>query len=339
MKPIASMILLGGLFGLASVFSVRPAVAQDDRTTASEVVDRATLKSFVEGAKDYLERITTLTETAKLRDVFRAEGDWKSDSMFLMMLIKGGAVLLHGGDSRIDNKALIDIEDDNGLKVVQELLAAADRGGDFFEYYWDDLAVEGDDNPKVSYTVGYTSGLSGKNLILVGGYYQDVSSVITEILELERPEVTASEVVDRATLEIFVKAATRTFREALLSDDYGELVHVKNTFKVEGGDWKSGSIYVFVVSSEGFVLLHGADLSQEGRTVLDLEDINGVKFVRGLINAAAAGGGFVEYYWGDPAVEGDEDTGSPKLSYAEGFRLPDRDQIFVVGAGIYGGAK
>ena len=35
MKPIASMILLGGLLGLASVFSVRPAVAQDDRTTAS----------------------------------------------------------------------------------------------------------------------------------------------------------------------------------------------------------------------------------------------------------------------------------------------------------------
>lgn len=52
MKPIASMILLGGLFGLASVFSVRTAVAQDDRTTASEVVDRETLKAFVLSARD-----------------------------------------------------------------------------------------------------------------------------------------------------------------------------------------------------------------------------------------------------------------------------------------------
>ena len=37
----------------------------------------------------------------------------------------------------------------------------------------------------------------------------------------------------------------------------------------------------------------------------------------------------------NPAVEGLEETGSPKIAYATGFRLPDRDQVFVVASGIH----
>ena len=62
-----------------------------------------------------------------------------------------------------------------------------------------------------------------------------------------------------------------------------------------------------------------ADLLQEGRNWIDLEDVNGYKIIRGLIDAAEAGGGFVEYYWDNPAIEGDEEAGLPKVSYAEGF--------------------
>ena len=35
-----------------------------------------------------------------------------------------------------------------------------------------------------------------------------------------------------------------------------------------------------------------------------------------LLSAAAEGGGYVEYLWDDPAVAGDEETGSPKVGYA-----------------------
>ena len=55
----------------------------------------------------------------------------------------------------------------------------------------------------------------------------------------------------------------------------------------------------------------------------------------GLLTPPNAGGGFVEYFWDNPAVEGDEESGSPKVSYAEGFTLPGRGQLFIVGAGIY----
>ena len=330
MKRLITVIILG-------LASLSPAMAQDperSKVTASQVVDRETLKAFVEGGKEYLEGIRTLTETAKLRDIFRAEGDWKSGSTFLVILIKNGAVLLHGGDPAIDNEYPIDVEDDKGKKVVQELLAAAQRGGDFVEYHWDDPAVEGDANPKVSYAVEYTSGLSGQPLVLVGGYYQDVSSVVTAIPKMARPEVTASEVVDRETLKTFVKAATRIYRETMLGS-YSKITHVKNAFRTEGSDWKSGSIYIFIMSSDGYVLFHGADPSREGRIALDLEDSYGVKIIRRLIDAATAGGGYVEYHYNNPTVEGDEAFGSPKLSYAESFLLSDRNQPFIVCSGIY----
>ena len=330
MKRLITVLILG----LASLSSAAAQDPERPKVTASEVVDRETLKAFVETGKEYLEGIRTLTETAKLRAIFRAEGDWKSGSTFLVILLKNGAVLLHGGDAAIDNEVLIDVEDGKGKKIVQELIAAAGRGGDFVEYYWDDPAVEGDANPKVSYAVEYISGLFGKPLVLVGGYYQDVSNVITGIPEMARPEVTASEVVDRETLKTFVKAAAQIYRETML-DDYGQLSHVKNAFRTEGSYWKSGSVYTFIMSNDGFVLFHGTDPSREGRIALDFEDSYGVKVVRRIIDAAIAGGGYVEYHYNDPTVEGDEAFGSPKLTYAEGFRLPDGDQLFIICAGIY----
>ncbi|MCY3666003.1 MAG: cache domain-containing protein [Gemmatimonadetes bacterium] len=330
MKRLITVLILG----LASLSSAAAQDPERPKVTASEVVDRETLKAFVETGKEYLEGIRTLTETAKLRAIFRAEGDWKSGSTFLVILLKNGAVLLHGGDAAIDNEVLIDVEDGKGKKIVQELIAAAGRGGDFVEYYWDDPAVEGDANPKVSYAIEYISGLFGKPLVLVGGYYQDVSNVVTGIPKMARPAVTASEVVDRETLKTFVKAAAQIYRETML-DDYGQLSHVKNAFRTEGSDWKSGSVYTFIMSNDGYVLFHGTDPSREGRIALDFEDSYGVKVVRRIIDAAIAGGGYVEYHYNDPTVEGDEAFGSPKLTYAEGFRLPDGDQLFIICAGIY----
>ena len=45
---------------------------------------------------------------------------------------------------------------------------------------------------------------------------------------------------------------------------------------------------------------------------------------------------FVRHYYDDPTIEGDEDTGSPKLGYAVSFSVPNSDQKAVVGSGIWG---
>ena len=301
--------------------------------TADQVVDNETLKAFVEGAKAEIEAITDVNEGAKLRDRLRTEGEWKSGSMFLIIFLPTGEPFIHGNDQTAESKNLLDVEDDNGLKVVQELFAAAARGGGFVEYY--------DGGLKTAYAVEYTSGITSRQFVLVGGYSQDVSHVPIQIAELPKPAVTASQVVDRETLITFVEEAARVYREAVLSEGYSALTGIRNAFRVEGGDWKSGSIYLWVVSGAGIILFHATEPFREGKeTDLTRTDINGVKFAEELIGGARREGQkFVRYYYNDPTIEGDEDTGSPKLGYAVSFSVPNSDQKAVVGSGIYLGGQ
>ena len=198
---------------LAAVALVAYASARaDDRMTANQVTDRPTLRAFVEAGKNYLEGITTLSETARLREVFRTEGRWKSGPLYLSILIQNGTVLLHDDDPTAEHKDLIAVEDELGRPVIRELLKAAGRGGGFVDYRWGGTE-------RVAYAVQYTSGLSGKRLVLVGGFSQDLSSVPVEVAPLPRPEVTAAEVVDRKTLATFVNAAAKAYRDAALTPD------------------------------------------------------------------------------------------------------------------------
>ena len=75
----------------------------------------------------------------------------------------------------------------------------------------------------------------------------------------------------------------------------------------------------------------------EGRQFedMDREDVNGVRYLRELLAAGEAGDGYLEYMFDNPAVEGDEETGSRKIAYATGFRLPGQEQVFVVASGFY----
>ncbi|MDE0108804.1 MAG: hypothetical protein OXN96_13385 [Bryobacterales bacterium] len=302
--------------------------AAEAQTTASQVKDDASLKAFVLGASAEIEAITDINEGARLRERLRTEGDWKSGSMFLVIFLPTGEPFIHGNDQTAESKNLLGVLDDDGLKVVQELLAAAARGGDFVRY--------NDGEPKTAYAVTYTSGITGRRFVLAGGYSQDVSHVPVAIPNLPKPAVTASQVKDRETLITFVEEAARVYREAL-SEGYSTLTGIRNAFRLEGGDWKSGSIYLWVVSGGGFILFHGTEQFREGRpTDLTRTDINGVRFAEELLGGARREGRkFLQYHYDDPTIVGDEDTGSPKLGYAVSFSVPNSQQKAVIGSGIY----
>ena len=302
-------------------------------TTAAQVKDDESLKAFVEGAKAQIEAITDMNEGAKLRERLRTEGDWKSGSMFLVIFLKSGEPFIHGNDQTAESKNLLGVEDERGTKVVEALFAAAAAGGGFVEYH--------DGEPKTAYAVEYTSGITARKFVLVGGYSQDVTDVAIEIADLPRPAVTASQVVDRETLITFVEEAARTYQEAVMSEGYSALTGVRNAFRLEGGHWKSGSIYLWVVSGSGIILFHATEPFREGRpTDLTRTDINGVRFAEELIGGARREGRkFLRYHYDDPTVEGDEDTGSPKLGYTVSFPVPNSEQRGVVGSGIYLGTE
>ena len=297
--------------------------------TAAEVRDDETLQAFVEAAKADIEAITDMNEGARLRERLRTEGDWKSGSMFLVIFLKSGEPFIHGNDRTAESKNLLGVEDERGTRVVEKLFAAAAGGGGIVEYH-----VGG---PKTAYAVEYTSGITGRRFVLVGGYSQDVSHVSVEIADMAKPAVTASQVVDRETLITFVEEAARAYREAVMSEGYSALTGVRNAFRVEGGDWKSGSIYLWVVSGGGVTLFHGSEPYREGKpTDMVRTDSKGIKIAEELIGGARREGRkFLRYHYDNPAIEGDEDTGSPKLGYAVSFSVPNTDQKGVIGSGIY----
>ena len=316
-----------------------PATPRDSVITAAGVVDGETLRAFVEGAKA---RIEEIDESGELLSPFlstlREEGDWKHGNTFLILMSEEGIVLLHADDENAGDKNLHALEDDRGNTVVQDLIAASDTGGQV-EYFWDDPAQEGDeDTAKIAYATQFSGRTYGNTVVLIGGYYQDVSHVPPPVYDLSlipSPEVTAAEVADLESLAAFVTVALQAYVTALREHGVERYRDILNVFRAEEGDWRHGSIYLFIFTTNGYVIFHGADRTQEARSVLDAEDINGVKVVRELIEAARAGGGYVQYNLDDPSVTGDEDTGSPKISYAKSFTTRNGREI-VVGAGIYG---
>ncbi len=306
--------------------------------TASEVVDRQTLEAFVEGAKTHIEGIYEAGEAlAPFLNSTRVEGDWKHGNTFLMLMLLDGTVLFHAGDVSASGKSLFELEDDTGKTVVRDLIETGRLGGGHVDYTWDDPNDDADDPAKVAYATSFFGKNYGNQVILVGGFYQDVSHIEPPVYDaslIPEPEVTAAEVMDRETLQKFVIGAMRGYIGALQAHGTDRYNDILNVFRIEDGHWRHGSIYLFIINDQGYVIFHGADRTQEARNQSHLEDINGVKFVQEFIKVATAGGGFVEYQYDDPSVPGDEVTGTPKLSYVQSFEARSGRRV-IFGAGIY----
>ena len=85
--------------------------------------------------------------------------------------------------------------------------------------------------------------------------------------------------------------------------------------------------YFFIVDTNRTMLMHPLNRDLEGRDLSGLRDPDGVAIVMGAVDAAAAGGGFVNYRWdrnGDGQLV-------PKISYAAAFEPWD----WVVTTGVY----
>lgn len=329
-----SILVFGLLVGLAGLFEhAKPAMAQGRTITAGQVTDRETLKAFVVSVADSLERINDLNDVPGMQRALRNEGDWKQGDLYLVILSLEGVVIEHGGDPYIVETDISGLEDDTGKKVVQEIIAV-DADGSFIEYTWDDLRDPDDEPDRVAFAIRYTSGFGVGDYILAGGFHMAINDPEERTLP-DPPAVRASDVVDRETLKAFVKGSIQWYLDAVEEHD-ADAGAITIALREEGGPFREGAIYLFILTTEGYVFFHGADRTQEGEIRIDLEDLNGVRFIEELIEAATTGAGFVEYHFDDPSIMGDEELGSFKVSYAELMevaRYPG--QHFVVGAGFY----
>ena len=159
---LISFILVAGLDLQES--HLEPVVhdpADTPQVTASEVVDRPTLKAFVNGA---IEHLGNLFETegfdalTKARAVFRDErGPWREGSVYLFTVDRNRYIWFHAAfpnlyEFQVGGRARDAV---TGEILMQKIIDAAlsNPEGEFVEYFFDDPADDSDsaDIPKVAF--------------------------------------------------------------------------------------------------------------------------------------------------------------------------------------------
>lgn len=136
---------------------------------------------------------------------------------------------------------------------------------------------------------------------------------------------TAIDVIDRESLRAFVERGADLAESR--TDAASAYVFFDRTFRPEG-EWHSGEVYIFVVTVDATVVFHATRLELEGRDHAQVTDKNGVRFVVELIEAAQAGGGFVEYH---VPLEGHPREGELKVTYAAPLELDGAHLVLVSG--------
>ncbi len=149
------------------------------QVTAGDVVDRPSLRAFVERAHARAEALvaeaTTEDEAYQLLDAeFRPMGEWHEGPIYLFALLAEGPArgtnVFSAANRALEGRNLWDNEDKNGVLYVQELIAKA--GTDFVEYHFDNPDVIGDED-EGSLKVGWSEVLTvaDQKLIIGSGFY------------------------------------------------------------------------------------------------------------------------------------------------------------------------
>ncbi len=168
-----------------------------------------------------------------------------------------------------------------------------------------------------------------------------------EPIDYGDPTITARDVVDRRTLKAFVTEAGNYFIATQKSGDVAALSKVRIALRDENGPWRHGSVYLYVLDRiNNVVMFHATEPDRlelyplVGRA---RDGVTGELILPQVIAAATSSpeGGFVEYFYDDPADDSDR-ADIPKIGYAREFvsehTRPDGSTFplnYIIGSGLY----
>ena len=263
------LVLTGFELNASHVFD-EPIDYGDPTVTASDVVDRRTLKEFVTQAGNFFiesRKKGNVAALSKARIALRdPNGPWRHGSVYLYVLdLNSNVILVHGAfPNRFELKPLVPTVRDavTGEFVLPQVIAAAksDPEGGFLEYYWDDPTDDTDraDIPKVGYAREFTSQIQTTdgsvvpvNLIVGSGFYGttapaavagDPNTVIEAVLPQVMRAMTAS-TVDAVSSRI-AQAASGTASQEMSLGGASTLADVlmANGEALENGTFDPGQL-------------------------------------------------------------------------------------------------
>ncbi|MEI8349311.1 MAG: cache domain-containing protein [Candidatus Omnitrophota bacterium] len=104
-------------------------------------------------------------------------------------------------------------------------------------------------------------------------------------------------------------------------------------FKKEGSAWRHGNLYIFVLDTDGNMLVH-PDPALSGKNEIDLKDINNKPIIKNILEVATGydnkGEGWFHYQWPEPG------SIFPmwKTTFAKRCVAPS-GKTYVIGSGLY----
>ena len=315
--------------------------------TAAEVAANPTpdnLRMFTRAAENYMRSWARSGNNFQLARVhgsclMRQEGgDWRSGGIFVILLSLfqpqvaanpqapiNMRVFFHSGNMALSGRLV-------NPRIAAAILAAG--------------ASDPANGGPVPGFGGYAR--AGREFAILAGFDLQESHLSPEIIDSHYvPQVTAREVVDRASVKIFANEAIRY--AAQLFQTYGRegLQIARVVFRDKNGPWISGPVYLFMLDPVGYTIFHGAfPDSLELRVTGTARDAVTGELILSKILAAAEqeGGGFAEYHFDNP----DDDSDSaeiPKVTYARKvtYSLPhavlgEISHTYILAAGFYPGA-
>jgi len=337
----------------------------DPPVTAQQVEDgNASLTDFALAARDnhvsVLQRERSAGQTLYLRCLFRQEGSpWRSGSTYLVQLTPDGRVSIHAQQMSLSGRKLNPVIYAAILHALGiDPAALTDPAAAMAAFA---AAAQGDGGPfnvpdiadASGYATFFFSGSLQHPILLLAGFELDASHLIPiseEALDYGDPPITASDVVDRATLKAFVTAAGEYIVELLESDDpvarSNVFAKARVTLRDPNGPWRDGPVYLSVMDRASKLIQFRRgfpDRFEQRQGGISRDIATGELIVDQLIAAAESGpeGGFWEYYFDNPADDSDS-AEIPKVGYARVFiahmPLPDGGAFpyeFIINSGYY----
>ncbi len=140
--------LLGiSLMALLGLINLRENLMRDREEQVLRLVD--VMHSTIESLKEQVRSGELSLRQAQREAVVALNGSRYGLNDYYFALDLDGALVAHGGNAALIGRNLIGIEDQNGVRLVAEMInVARHEGGGFVPYYWE---RDGEQVPKVSY--------------------------------------------------------------------------------------------------------------------------------------------------------------------------------------------
>ena len=322
-------------------------------TTAVEAVDEDTTKDFALHVKAHLESFPRgkVVDFSLFREESREEGGpWNKGNTYLIVVNKSdGSIVFHGeykdaGGKNIEHVLhylpAADLSDPPGLRQYLRKTATSliDEAGpepycEQYKFVLDFTDISGSSGVRWACAVEFKYNVFDTEYVAIVGLHH-----LPEVIDDCSGPVLAKDVRDAETLRSFVLGAVGCVSFGRLTLDSRPIM------SLEGGPWKSGDIYLFIMTEDRARVFFNGLNPEFDDTTLNITDRNHcnvgeeiVRVIKGQKNEChdlglledlppqtinglpIIGGGFLQYLWARP---GDPESRDPEFLAGDLTRTP-----------------